>query len=330
MDSNVNCSKAVYKEAHPIVIAGSGRGGTTWLLELVCSDSSYKPVFEPLHELKVPSAEPWAYGYLKDTFISSEAEAFFQTIFDGSLKTPWTRLKPWMNEINSIQDKLVLYKELATHQINEIKSDLVAKQLVVKFIRANLMLPWLHTRFGATILLVVRSPYDICSSMIRTGWFENHLNFGYKRYLEQEDLINDFLKPHIEWMRKVEDPLERVCIMWVIENMIPLTGTNSSPMTVVPYEYMIHYKPKHFRSMFRALGIDVNFDETMINKPSSRSVDGKRLEKRPQDELEKRCQDLLPKIMERFSFDLYTIEGLPNELSPIYSRWNIGLFKPQN
>ena len=216
MKKNQLNSIGTYKGNVPFVIAGSGRGGTTWLMELVCSDPAFKPVFEPLHELKVSGAEPWAYGYFPSTFSSLQAEIFFQSVFEGSLQTPWTRLKPWMNDIQGPGDKLSLYKKLAVHKLQEMKKNLTAKRLAVKFIRANLMLTWLHSRFNARILLVVRSPYDICSSMIRTGWFEHHLQFGYRRYLYQQELVNDYLQPHIEWMRTVEDPLERVCIMWTI------------------------------------------------------------------------------------------------------------------
>ena len=40
-------SKLNRKNNHPpLIIAGSGRSGTTWILELVCSDPRYKMIFD--------------------------------------------------------------------------------------------------------------------------------------------------------------------------------------------------------------------------------------------------------------------------------------------
>ena len=50
----------------PIIIAGSGRGGTTWILDSIAEANNLRTIFEPLNTVFVPAAKPFAYRYVRD------------------------------------------------------------------------------------------------------------------------------------------------------------------------------------------------------------------------------------------------------------------------
>src|SRR5262245_32752648 len=65
------------------IIAGSGRSGTTWVQDVLADANALRPIFEPLHPLAVPQADPFAYRYLRPAVEQAAAAAFLTRVFEG-------------------------------------------------------------------------------------------------------------------------------------------------------------------------------------------------------------------------------------------------------
>jgi hypothetical protein len=68
------------------IIAGSGRSGTTWVLDALAEANALRPVFEPLHPLAIPQARPFAYRYYRPLPITDAYATSWQS--PGTF-TPW-------------------------------------------------------------------------------------------------------------------------------------------------------------------------------------------------------------------------------------------------
>ena len=55
------------RERKDIIIAGSGRGGTTWLLNIIASLPGYRVIFEPFHPIQCKKEfnSPFSRPYLR-------------------------------------------------------------------------------------------------------------------------------------------------------------------------------------------------------------------------------------------------------------------------
>jgi len=116
-----------------IFLAGSGRSGTTWIAELMNFDNSYRFIFEPLHINRVPLAKPFGWRrYLRPDDDNPELLDSMKTILGGRFRNSWT---------------------------DHFNRCWIPKKRLVKEIRANLLLGWLHKHFPQVrIVLLLRHP----------------------------------------------------------------------------------------------------------------------------------------------------------------------------
>ncbi|HXW76159.1 MAG TPA: hypothetical protein VEJ20_01985, partial [Candidatus Eremiobacteraceae bacterium] len=74
-----------------VVLAGSGRGGTTWIAEIINYDNEYRFIFEPFAAHKVPLAKEFRNRqYLRP---DDPAPAFFKParlLLSGAFRNSWT------------------------------------------------------------------------------------------------------------------------------------------------------------------------------------------------------------------------------------------------
>ena len=73
----------------PIIIAGSGRSGTTWVLDAIAGSNRLRTVFEPLHPAGVPEAKAFANKHVRDDADEPDLKLFMDKVFSGKLKGIW-------------------------------------------------------------------------------------------------------------------------------------------------------------------------------------------------------------------------------------------------
>jgi sulfotransferase family protein len=235
-----------------IFLAGSARSGTTWVSDIINYKNEYRFVFEPFHPSKVRICK----GFKPKQYLRPEdrREEFLlpaRTILSGGLRSTWT---------DHSNERFLSWRRL------------------IKDIRANLMLGWIHANFpGMPIILLLRHPCAVASSKtrlrrirhptLRRRWMPR-LN----DYLSQSDLVEDFLEPFVEEMRSARDDFERDIFSWCVENYVPLKQFGPGEMHLTYYERLCEDPNDELGRLGTFLGR--SFDNSVlerVNRPSKLS-----------------------------------------------------------
>lgn len=188
-------------------LAGSGRGGTTWIAELINHANEYRFMFEPFTSRHVPEVK----AFLNRQYIRPDDDdpAFVEparAIVEGRIRNRWV--------------------DYYNHRF-------VARRRLIKDIRANMFLKWLDVHFpGMPIVLLLRHPLAVAASRLRHTWSNDLAGF-----LQQEALMADHLEPHRHLLETVRDPFEQHVLQWCIENWIPLRQFQRGELHLAFYEH---------------------------------------------------------------------------------------------
>ena len=227
-----------------VFIAGAGRSGTTWLSGLVNHDRRYRNIFEPFHAGKVEAFRGFgSKQYLGPGDRREEFLAPARGVLSGGIRNGWT----------------------------DRGGALLARQRLVKDVRANLLLGWMAENFsGMPIVLLVRHPGAVVSSRLALGWRDN-----LSETMGQGDLVQDHLLPMEAEILAARDPFERHLFLWCIDNHVPLRQFRPGGLHLCFYENLLLDPEPELRRLFDFIGRD--FDERVlrrINRPSPTSRRG--------------------------------------------------------
>ncbi len=159
------------------VIAGSGRSGTTWVQDALAQTNHCSTAFEPLHPEAVPEAARYAGLYLPADESCPELHDMLAVVFAGDAKNDWInfRVRPDRLRLNIgvVKSPRKLYEWLRRRRklARNVRtySKYRGARVLTKFIRANLLLPWMNNQFKARIAFIVRHPGAVIESKIRLG-----------------------------------------------------------------------------------------------------------------------------------------------------------------
>ena len=217
-----------------IFVAGSGRGGTTWLADAINHQREYRLVFEPFRPDKVPEVSGFRRRqYLRIDEPGEEYLGPARRILCGGVRNRW---------------------------VDRFHRTFVARRRIVKDVRANLMLGWMAEAFPEMpVVLVLRHPCAVVESQMSLGWRDI-----LDETLEQEALVEDHLRPVVERMRATRDPFDRRVLLWCVENVVPLRQLPPHRRHVVFYEELLTDPETTLRRLFTSLGLD--FDDTVVRR----------------------------------------------------------------
>lgn len=102
--------------------------------------------------------------------------------------------------------------------VDRFNESFLVRRRLVKEIRANVLLPWLHSVFpDVPIVLILRHPCAVALSRLSLRWGTTLDDF-----LSQPALMDDYLHPIEADIRGATEPFDRHIFMWCIENYVPL------------------------------------------------------------------------------------------------------------
>lgn len=212
-----------------VLIAGTGRSGTTWLSRLVNHDRRYRHVFEPFHPGKVAGFGAFrSKQYLRPEDRREEYLAPVRRVLTGRLRSRWT----------------------------DRGGALLARRRLVKEIRGNLLLGWISANFpGVPIVLLLRHPCAVVASRLTLGWKDN-----LAETMEQDELVEDHLAPMEAEIRAARDPFERHLFLWCLDNFVPLRQLDPGTVHLCFYENLLRHPEDELRSLFGFLGDNLEED----------------------------------------------------------------------
>ncbi len=145
LDNNVFFMKD-FDAKDSIIICGSRRSGTTWLMELLSKIPGYITIFEPFQS----SWFPGSIGFSPDPMPDQEGiREYLQDVLEGRVRCSSS-----------------IYK---TNLFN-LRQRLLGDKLLIKFVRANKLIGLIKDQFEVRcIIYLIRNPYAVVSSQVRTG-----------------------------------------------------------------------------------------------------------------------------------------------------------------
>ena len=271
---------------NPIIIAGSARSGTTWVLDVVAESNNLRTVFEPLQPHGVPEAKHFGHRYLKRNSFEPEIKSFMEKVFKGNLHNIWPntrflpcRLQPKLSKMSSLNYDyhfIGRYKRFLMRYFEYLIK--YSCRRITKFIRANLMLDWLIANFDATIIFVVRHPGAVTASKISAT--KNNPTWDFygidqqnilHQYKYDELLRKDYLEEYHEIFSKKLSPAEGHTLLWCIENILPLYGQQKKKYYVFFYEDIVTNPVREYDRMIKIMGLEKKPKRSVIIRPSQQA-----------------------------------------------------------
>jgi hypothetical protein len=206
-----------------VFLAGSGRSGTTWVSEILNHSNDYRLVFEPFHPGQIGVFR--RKQYLRPDDRREEYLGAAKRVLTGGIRSSWT---------------------------DRFNRKFVVRRRLIKEIRANLLLGWMHENFpGMPIVLLLRHPCAVVVSRLALGWRDNLSDAT-----EQVELVEDFLGPMEDEIRAARSAFERHVFSWCIENYVPLRQFGPGEVHLAFYENFVVHPGDEIRRLFTFLGED--------------------------------------------------------------------------
>lgn len=225
-----------------ILVAGTARSGTTWLAELIASQLPCRMMFEPFHPELVAEYRSYHYfQYMRPGDDEEVLHAFARKVFSGEIRNRW---------------------------IDRKNETILPHWRVVKEIRGNLLLKWLHDRFPEVpLLFLIRHPCAVVLSRMELGWATDR---DIAPFLAQPKLIADHLGDYVEFIQKAGSDEEKHAIIWCVSNLVPLKQFQPGELKPVYYEDLCEEPEKTLCAVMQAIERgDRRLHSLKADRPSS-------------------------------------------------------------
>ena len=271
--------------ALPLLILGSGRSGTTWIQDVIADAAQLRPIYEPLHPIAVPAAQGLAYRYLKANDTAPDMQRFMDEVFTGRFHSVWADYRVRGDRLRlgpqgfTDPERLRVFYRTCRHLVSNYRRYRSYQQragLVVKCIRANLLLAWLVNHYSPRVLFVVRHPCAVSAAKLKAGvesWaidgpFQQDM---LRRYLQEPAIFARIQQAGLDSMGSGLSEAALHAVLWCIENVEPLHEARRLGCTVVYYEWLAGAGTQAWVPVFESLGLDVRPDPAILRRPSDQA-----------------------------------------------------------
>lgn len=220
-----------YLIENTIAVASTGRGGSTWLAEIVNTLPGYHMLWEPLHLDNNPACVD--HGFMWQNYISPGEEAPAERAYLESILTGAELSTGTLSSL-SLQPKRLLRP----------------RGFTVKFVNANMILGWMLDQFPIRAVLMVRHPCAVVASQLaHSGW--DGLT---KEILTIPDgLFRDH--PHLaDVFESLREPEEVLAFEWAVNTYVPLSYPQPYPWFLTTYEWLVEEGSEEVDRLFAYLG----------------------------------------------------------------------------
>lgn len=211
---NVFAKQTNFDIKNTVLIVGTTRSGTTFLMESLNSINEYRIIFEPFNSFYTKEWKSFGNRcYIDPENCSKDENRAVETILSGRIKNTW---------------------------VDQYNKKIISEKRLIKAVRANLLLDYLPAVFPElTIIYVYRDPYDVVASRI-------NLNFD---PLDGSSILNDSLDFVEKYYSDIdfdhltnEDITNRAmghALLWCLENRYILNSLEQRNLIVCKYEDII-------------------------------------------------------------------------------------------
>ena len=214
--------------SNTILLAGSGRSGTTWVAETIIADRSRRFIFEPFKQTHTKKWKKYSYiQYLRRDDDDPNTLQIARKILSGKIHNDW---------------------------IDQFNESIFTRKRLVKEVTANLMLAWIRENFPEIpIIFIIRHPLAVTASKLELKWDPS---IWLESIRQQPQLIEDFLEPLMPEIEKhAADPFAIHLITWCIENHVPFKQLRPEEYCLIKYENLLFGGTQEIKKIFDYLNI---------------------------------------------------------------------------
>ena len=228
-----------------IALVATGRGGSTWLAELLLGLPNRVLIWEPLHLGNNPAIAEYGFGW--NPYVPTDGEA---------------------PALETYLQRLLTGRALSTRTLTSLNFEAAAlinpAGFVVKFVQAHALMPWFVRRFPVPVIGLVRHPCAVVASQLNHG--QSWRTLTKEKLSVSDQMLEDF--PHIQ---RVFDRLsttpEALAFEWATKTYFLLRTERRLLLT---YETMLAEPQRVARQIFGYLGHEVPPDViARIRAPSA-------------------------------------------------------------
>jgi hypothetical protein len=207
-----------------VLLCGSGRSGTTWLVGVANYDNHYRLMIEPFNRGRVPAVRAFRRRqYLRPSNTEPAYLGPASSIFTGALRDGF---------------------------VDQLNRRIICSARIVKDVGCTLLLGWLRARFpGMPIVLVLRHPCAVAYSRMKLGWDDIR-----EDYLGQPELMTDHLGPFASAIRAAKTDFEMHVFNWCVENYVPFRQCAPGDVHLAFYENFCVDPARELDRLFAFLG----------------------------------------------------------------------------
>lgn len=218
-----------YDIRNTVALVSTGRGGSTWLAEQVMSLPNRVLVWEPLHLGNNPGVRELGVGW--NTYLLPETEAL---------------------ALESYLERLFTGRAFSTRTLTSLNFDarsfLRPEGIVVKFVQAHLLLPWLTRRFPVPVVGLIRHPCAVVASQLRhnDAWAsvdKSRLDVDPRLLADQPDVARAF--------ETIETRVDALAFAWGIKTRALV---RSPGRLLVAYEALLEDPASEAQRIFTYIG----------------------------------------------------------------------------
>jgi hypothetical protein len=195
-----------------ILVAGVARSGTTWLAEIIASQTRARIMFEPFYSPHVQGFRDFDYVlYMRPEDDNAALRVFAGQVLSGTIRDP--------------------------HWVDGHVDRFLPRCRIVKDVRVCLFLRWLHDRFPQVpILFIIRHPCAMVASYLAMKWSADD---DLDSMLGQPKLVTDHLSELMPVIRAATEAHEKRALVWCIENLVALRQFENRHLEIVRYEDLV-------------------------------------------------------------------------------------------
>jgi hypothetical protein len=274
-----------------IIILSDPRGGSTFLMNMLNLIPNTSIIWEPLHVKRglVPSSLNFGWmPYIPEYEVWNEAHNVFADIFSG------VRINEWSTQVSSPSDYLF------------------TKRFIVKFVRANALLPWIvnNFEFKNRPIYLLRHPVPTAISQIKEFYHKD----PFVEFEVPKQVFNEFYKQNIDFLKSLKTKLEQQVAIWCIHNVRTIKNEkNNKDWLTVFYENLLTNPENEFGRIGNELGYRFSKSELQKITAPSRTDFKKDFIPDPykqiskwKDQLSGSELDKIDRILKHFNIEIYS------------------------
>jgi hypothetical protein len=236
----------------PILVTGAHRSGTTWVGKMLAASGRVAYLSEPLNVLHRPGVmrAPVDCWY---TYICADNEDHYLPALRETLAYDY-HYWPELRSLRSVKDGLRMARDSSAF----LRGKIFNLRPLLKDPFAVFSAGWFAERLGCQVVLVVRHPAAVVSSLVRLGW-----PFDLGDLLHQPLLMRDWLEPFRadleNAIRDGESVVARASLLWsMVYSVVGRLAADRPNLVVVRHEDLSLDPEWGFRQLYQELGLAFN------------------------------------------------------------------------